>query len=175
MRVARYLLNPFGLLSSGAKSSVALSNAAILVCIALAQRGRALFAGAGLAIATYLSLYNIVLLAPLVAFISRRGGTIGVLVLLLAAAGSLAGLLFASASFAGSWSFIEATYGFTLAAPDLTPNIGFMWYFYTEVFSVFKPLFLWSSQLLLFFYCVPLTISLQCVPTFVFLILIPCS
>lgn len=155
------MLNPLGLLSSGAKSSVALCNAAILVAIASAQRGRALLSAAAIAFAAYLSLYPIMLISPLALMVARRRGALGVALLLLGTGASLAGLLFASHRLVGSWRFLEEVYGFTLTVPDLTPNVGFFWYFFTEVFSTFKPLFLWSFQLHIALYWLPLSLTLR--------------
>ncbi|KAF2891800.1 hypothetical protein ILUMI_14373 [Ignelater luminosus] len=61
-----------------------------------------------------------------------------------------------------SWDFLSSTYGFTLTAPDLRPNIGLFWYFFTEVFEQFKELFLYSFQInILLVYLVPLSIRLR--------------
>ncbi|XP_018026844.1 phosphatidylinositol glycan anchor biosynthesis class U protein [Hyalella azteca] len=56
-------------------------------------------------------------------------------------------LLLVSAEIAGGWDFLEATYGFILSAPDLTPNIGLFWYFFTEMFEHFRLFFLAVFQL----------------------------
>lgn len=62
---------------------------------------------------------------------------------------------------------------FSLNHRDLQPNIGLFWYFFTEMFEHFRPLFLFSFQLnATILYLVPLTIKLQKQPIFLATILI---
>lgn len=56
---------------------------------------------------------------------------------------------------------------------DLQPNIGLFWYFFTEMFEHFRPLFLFSFQMnATVLYLVPLTIKLHKQPIFLSTILI---
>lgn len=56
---------------------------------------------------------------------------------------------------------------------DLQPNIGLFWYFFTEMFEHFRPLFLFSFQMnATVLYLVPLTIKLHKQPIFLATILI---
>lgn len=50
---------------------------------------------------------------------------------------------------------------FRLTVPDLTPNVGVFWYFFTEMFEHFHLLFLWTFQLNLIVYVVPLALVLK--------------
>ena len=45
-----------------------------------------------------------------------------------------------------SWSFLWATYGFILSVPELTPNMGLFWYFFTEMFEHFRVFFVCTFQ-----------------------------
>ncbi|XP_055296370.1 phosphatidylinositol glycan anchor biosynthesis class U protein [Sitodiplosis mosellana] len=85
----------------------------------------------------------------------------------------LTGLHIVSYCIVNDWSFLDSTYGFILNHRDLQPNIGLFWYFFTEMFEHFRPLFLFSFQLnATILYLVPLTIKLQKQPIFLATILI---
>lgn len=48
--------------------------------------------------------------------------------------------------------------------PDLTPNVGLHWYFFTEVFARFKPYYLLVFAAHPFLYALPLAVRLRCAP-----------
>jgi phosphatidylinositol glycan class U len=56
-----------------------------------------------------------------------------------------------------SWEYLAESFGFVLSVPDLTPNIGLFWYFFTEVFRTF---YLFAYQYHLFIYSIPLYLRL---------------
>ncbi|KIH56523.1 GPI transamidase subunit PIG-U [Ancylostoma duodenale] len=58
-----------------------------------------------------------------------------------------------------NWSFIEDTYGFILKVDDLTPNVGLVWYFFTQVFEHFRAFYLAVFQINLLVYVVPLLLN----------------
>ncbi len=60
-----------------------------------------------------------------------------------------------------SLKFIKSTYLFILKVPDLQPNVGLFWYFFTEIFDHFREFFTWVFQLNMFIYLIPLTIRLK--------------
>lgn len=76
-------------------------------------------------------------------------------------------LLFVSALLTGSWDFLAATYGVRLLLPDLTPNVGLWWYFFTEMFDSFREFFLGVFWLHVVSYMPGLTIRLRKQPLFV--------
>lgn len=85
-------------------------------------------------------------------------------------------LLFASRAVnSDSWDFLRSTYGFVLSVPDLTPNIGIFWYFFTEVFDHFRTFFVFVFQMHAFIYVAPLTIRLRQHPLFLAYILVAIS
>nr|CAD2201952.1 unnamed protein product [Meloidogyne enterolobii] len=53
------------------------------------------------------------------------------------------------------------TFGFFLTVPDLTPNVGIFWYFFTQVFDHYRSLFLCVFQLNTILYVVPITVLLR--------------
>ena len=57
--------------------------------------------------------------------------------------------------------FIECTYMFTLKVPDLVPNLGLFWYFFTEMFDHFRTFFTFVFQINAFIYAIPMTIRLR--------------
>lgn len=57
--------------------------------------------------------------------------------------------------------FIDCTYLFVLKVPDLVPNLGLFWYFFTEMFDHFRIFFTYVFQLNAFIYAIPLTIRLR--------------
>jgi len=109
-----------------------------------------------LSFASYLSMYPVLLLPPLMLLAfdrqapsSRRSSgsnsaAVGRFVLANAgaAAGTLASLVGLSYLVTGSWEFLPSTYGVQLTLSDLTPNIGLWWYFFTEMFDSFRSFFL---------------------------------
>ena len=65
-----------------------------------------------------------------------------------------------------NWSFLKATYLFTLKVQDLTPNIGLSWYFFTEMFDHFLEFFTWIVQINAFIHVIPLSVCLRDRPFF---------
>lgn len=71
-------------------------------------------------------------------------------------------LLFTSYYIMGSWSFLKNTLGFILLVPDLRPNIGLYWYFFTEMFEHFRALFIASFQInVSLLFIIPLALKLR--------------
>jgi hypothetical protein len=50
---------------------------------------------------------------------------------------------------------------FSLLVPDLRPNVGLFWYFFTEMFEHFRPLFVCAFQINCFLYVAPLALRLR--------------
>lgn len=49
----------------------------------------------------------------------------------------------------------------SLMVPDLRPNVGLFWYFFTEMFEHFRPLFVCAFQINCFLYVAPLALRLR--------------
>lgn len=105
--------------------------------------------------ASYLSLYPVLLLPPMV-MLAGGGGKMVVVFM-----GAVAGLLGVSWGVTGSWEFMASTYGVLLVLPDLTPNVGLWWYFFIEMFDSFRNFFLCVFQLHLAVYVGGLCIRLR--------------
>ncbi|KAK8184125.1 GPI transamidase subunit PIG-U [Phyllosticta citribraziliensis] len=150
---AGYLFNPFIIATMLARPTSALTSLFVLTAIASASRGRPMTLVLALSIASYLSMYPTLLFPPLLKLCydaewkrpqtkapqSPLWYTIFHSVELLVTAGSL---LYLSYLLMGSWEFISSTYGVHLLLPDLTPNVGLWWYFFTEMFDSFREFFL---------------------------------
>jgi len=67
----------------------------------------------------------------------------------------------ASALVAGGWGWVRNTWGAGFLLPDLTPNPGLWWYFFTEMFDHFRPFFLMVFSLHLAIYVFPISIKFQ--------------
>ncbi|CAL4063898.1 unnamed protein product, partial [Meganyctiphanes norvegica] len=158
---AAYLFCPYTVASCVAKTTTVFANMILAAAFVAMLNGYSMVFGCLIGLATYQSFYPVCLLVPgVLHFIQQLSGK--VLVRPIGAfLGSFILLLLISAEIAGSWEFIEATYGFILAAPDLTPNIGLFWYFFTEMFEHFRLFFLATFQINAFVYVLPLSIRLR--------------
>lgn len=173
---AGFLFNPYTIATCIARSTSAFTNLFILVAIAKACQGASLTFVLSLSAAAYLAMHPILLFPPLlvllydavaqkskaapnpVAFTAAH--TLGLAIV----SGTL---LAASAAVTGSWDFLAATYGVRLLLPDLTPNVGLWWYFFTEMFDSFREFFLGVFWLHVLSYMPGLTIRLRKQPLFV--------
>ncbi|KAG6810681.1 hypothetical protein H0H92_010769 [Tricholoma furcatifolium] len=72
----------------------------------------------------------------------------------------------------GGWSWIPQTWGASLTLPDLTPNTGLWWYFFTEMFDHFRPFFLMVFSVHLLIYIAPICIKFQYDPLYAAFLLI---
>lgn len=73
----------------------------------------------------------------------------------------LALLLLLSRTFLPTWSFVSSVYLTPLTLPDLTPNSGLWWYFFTEMFDAFRSFFLGVFWLHMLSYSVPFCLRLS--------------
>ncbi|TFY57282.1 hypothetical protein EVG20_g8607 [Dentipellis fragilis] len=173
---ASYLLNPYLFLSSLALSTSTFENALVLLALMFACEGRPSPALLTLALSAQLSLPTALLLPaitmlllttplsqlatprafPTAQVFSKRTGR------MLAEFGTYFAVLTAAATIAaGGMSWAENTWGAGLALPDLTPNPGLWWYFFTEMFDYFRPFFLVVFSVHLVIYVVPLCVKFQ--------------
>lgn len=128
-----------------------------------------------LALASYLSMYPVLLFLPLALLCYDRrhitnsnDSLLSFLLRDLVALGvSICGLLQMSSFITGSWEFIASTYGVQLLLPDLTPNVGLWWYFFIEMFDSFRAFFIGVFWLHLSSYVCGMTLRLRRQPLFV--------
>ncbi|KAI0822014.1 PIG-U-domain-containing protein [Trametes gibbosa] len=168
-----YLLNPYILLPSLAFSTSSMENMLCLLAIMFACRGRASASLFALASLVHLSLPSILLAAPLILLnISRPVSRLALprpfdiplrktLPLITELFGYAALLTLASTIVCGNWLWVEKTWGASLTLPDLSPNPGLWWYFFTEMFDHFRPFFLMVFSVHLLIYIAPICIKFQ--------------
>lgn len=182
--VGVHALNPFGIMTTLAASTAAITNLAVLIAFYNMVLGNRLLCTLFLAIASYQTLYPIVFIVPValhfykqscklpsVSFTSKKAvcsytETFGLFGIFL---GFLLGFSFMMEK---NWDFLFSTYGFILSVPDLTPNVGVFWYFFTEMFDHFRTLFVCVFQLNAVVYTLPLAIKFSEKPCFLLFVLI---
>ncbi|XP_054278899.1 phosphatidylinositol glycan anchor biosynthesis class U protein-like [Macrosteles quadrilineatus] len=150
--LAAYLFNPYTILSCAAHTTTVFANLGLAVFFCSMLHGHLLVCGFSLALATLQSLYPASLIVPAALLAAQSGGarssaSARVALLIVAFVVPLVGLLGACYHISGSWHFLHSTYGFILNIPDLRPNVGLFWYFFTEMFEHFRPLFICAFQL----------------------------
>ena len=130
-----------------------------------------------LGLASYLSLYPILLLPPLILLCYDRQArskketlyistySVRYISMFLGTNGWF--LYLSNILTAGSWEFLSSTYGVQLLLPDLTPNMGLWWYFFIEMFDSFREFFLGVFWLHLGGYVGGLCIRVRKQPLFV--------
>lgn len=150
---ALFLFNPFTIATCIGRSTTVFTTCAILHAIANAISGRHFHAMVALAFASYLSMYPLLLLPPLILLCYDRQKQPAAprapdawikftATMFMDVFGALAVLFQMSFMLTGSWEFLSSTYGVQLTLSDLAPNIGLWWYFFVEMFDSFRSFFL---------------------------------
>lgn len=158
------LFNPFSILVAVSRSSALFTSLAIVTAITNVLRKKSFAAMFCLAFAAYLSVYPVLLIAPmtlLVADIGKQNTFKAMSISITTFTISIAAMFYASYMWLGSWNFVWSNYSIVLFMTDLTPNIGLWWYFFTEMFEDFRNFFLVVFQLHLLIYVMPLCIQLR--------------
>jgi len=175
---AAFLFNPFTIATCIGRPTSVFTTCAILHAISKAVVGASFSSMLAIGFASYLSMYPLLLLPPLILLCYDRSLKQGKSIIgfvvgnILAVGGSIYGLLQMSSMITGSWEFLSSTYGVQLLLPDLTPNVGLWWYFFIEMFDSFRNFFLGVFWLHLASYVGGLTIRLRTQPLFVLTILL---
>lgn len=162
------MINPLSIGTCLAKSSLVFHNLLLTLTFYFFVNTQLIPFILTLSLASSISLYPIVLLAPALIQLTKTNRSIiriSLVIILFALAS--AGILAANYALNHqSWSFIESTYSFIFHVPDYTPNIGIFWYFFTEMFDHFRSLFVWTFQMhVLVLYLLPFSIRLRYLKT----------
>ena len=172
-----HFFGPYSIATCLAHSTAVFSSVAVLLCWLYTLRGNVFLSCLTLAVATYQSLYPAIFIIPIAtqlflmadpkpsSFVGRAAVRSYVRTVVTFAV-CVAALLGASFSLEGSWAFLRSTYGFILGVPDLTPNVGVFWYFFTEMFEHFRIFFVCVFQINTFVYSIPLAVKLRERPLF---------
>ncbi|WKX88185.1 hypothetical protein Q1695_008089 [Nippostrongylus brasiliensis] len=154
-----YFLNPITIASSAVLSLSVVHNFITAAIVYFFSLGFILPCVALLSLSASLSMYPLILLGSvLLRFPSLKERLVAV--------GGLAlgcgALLLCNWLVNGmNWNFVEDTYGFILRVEDLSPNVGLVWYFFTQVFEHFRAFYLMVFQINLLVYVLPLVLSLR--------------
>ncbi|KAJ3553452.1 hypothetical protein NP233_g12640 [Leucocoprinus birnbaumii] len=175
---ASYLLNPYVFLPTLALSSSSLQSSITLLTLKYAAEGQASPSLFFLSVLMHIDLSTLTLLLPILLLLisdpqshlasprpltsnlRRTLPLFGEFVLYTAV------LSVASTVIVGGIQWIPQTWGATLTLPDLTPNTGVWWYFFTEMFDHFRPFFLMVFSVHLLIYVVPMCIKFQYDPLY---------
>lgn len=170
---AMYFLNPYLLLPSLAFSTSSIENAVCLLAIMFACEKRTSASLLALAFLVQLSLSSVLLILPIILllmtnptsqlasprpFSGKWTQSLGLVVELIVYSTVLT---LASTLVSGGFLWVSQTWGASLTLPDLTPNPGLWWYFFTEMFDHFRPFFLMVFSVHLLIYIVPICIKFQ--------------
>lgn len=153
---------------------------AILHAIAKAIAGNPFTSMLALSFATYLSMYPVLLLPPLILLAydrqhaSNKSSSLPLFagINVVAVTLCLSVLFLGSYLLTGSWEFVASTYGIQLTLTDLTPNVGLWWYFFVEMFDSFRAFFLAVFWLHLSCYVGGLSIRIRTQPLAVLALLL---
>lgn len=176
---AVFLFNPFTIATCIGRSTGVFTTCAILHAVAKSIAGAPFSAMVAISFASYLSMYPLLLLPPLILLAYDRRDTSYPSYLPRFALGSvslvgstLASLFAMSYLITGSLEFLSSTYGVQLTLSDLTPNVGLWWYFFIEMFDSFRSFFLAVFWLHLSSYVGGLTVRIRSQPLFVITLLV---
>lgn len=184
---AVYLFNPFTLLTCLARPTTVFTTCFILLSTRQATQAKANATAFALAIASYSSLHPLLLLPPIGLLCydqsckapqqpSNDDGKSGkqatiepkkptplsfTIAFLTPFLLTLLLLLTLSRLLLPSSTFLSTLYLTPLSLPDLTPNPGLWWYFFTEMFDAFRAFFLGVFWLHMLAYSAPFTIRLR--------------
>ncbi|XP_050399023.1 phosphatidylinositol glycan anchor biosynthesis class U protein [Patella vulgata] len=183
--IAVHFLNPYTISTCLARSTASVSNLAVIYIFYYMLHNKLILCTFFIAVATYQSFYPFILVAPVALYFyihqtspksvtsyNSSGAIFSYTRTCLLSIGWLMVLLGLSCVMEGSWSFLYSTYGFILTVPDLSPNVGVFWYFFTEMFEHFRVFFICVFQINAVVYTVPLAVKLRKNPVFFLYMLI---
>ncbi|KAL4702945.1 hypothetical protein ACJJTC_008723 [Scirpophaga incertulas] len=178
--LSTYLFNPYSILNCAGMTTTVIQNVLVAASLWGASTGHAILACAFVALATHQALYPILLIVPiaiLLADVNKGCNKCSYIKTLLAFVLCWGFFIYISAYIMdGSYNYVYNTYGFILTVPDLKPNIGLFWYFFTEMFEHFRLLFVCAFQInALALYIVPLTLRFRKEPVLLATVLIALS
>ncbi|KAL0569558.1 hypothetical protein V5O48_012410 [Marasmius crinis-equi] len=168
-----YLFNPYLFLPSLALSTSSLENMLAMLALLFACQKKPSQALLAASFLLHLSLSSIVLLAPTFLLLlsdphshlasprTYPGDVKKLPSLVLEFFAYFLSLAVASCLVTGGVTWVSQTWGASLTLPDLTPNTGLWWYFFTEMFDHFRPFFLMIFSVHLLMYIAPMCIKFQ--------------
>lgn len=161
---AAYLFNPYIILNCIGLTTTVFTNLLYSIALVSMTRRSMFWSCISIALLTLQGLYPISLMVPATIYVAStaKNKKISIVTMLIIFTSILVALFAISYCIMESWSFLWSTIGFILTVPDLRPNIGLYWYFFTEMFEHFRWLFIASFQInVSLLYIVPLALRLR--------------
>ncbi|CAK9815749.1 Phosphatidylinositol glycan anchor biosynthesis class U protein [Anthophora quadrimaculata] len=162
---AGYLFNPYVILNCVGHTTTVFTNLLYSIALVAMTKSSIFWSNLSISLLALQGLYPISLIVPTIIYIARSDSTNqkrNIIIFVTTFISTLTALFCICYYIMGSWSFISSTLGFILTVPDLRPNIGLYWYFFTEVFENFRWLFIASFQINVgLLYIVPLALRLR--------------
>ncbi|XP_057660776.1 phosphatidylinositol glycan anchor biosynthesis class U protein [Diorhabda carinulata] len=158
-----YLFNPYTILNSVGYSTTVFYNFYLSCVLFTMVNGLPLLCGIFLAKTASISFYSLVLLLPGVIYFNHIFKSVKMCVICVVSfvISSLVIVLMCS-DYGKDFSYFRSVYGCILNVPDLQPNIGLFWYFFTEMFEHFRELFIYAFQInTTILYLVPISIKFR--------------
>lgn len=163
-----YTLNPFCIVSCVAQSTVGIHNFVLLAWFLALVKGQTLVAYIFLAVHTNMNIYTGSLIVASVLFVyensqKKPNSLLKYMGQNLIVFSGLVGCVFGINLWLEDYNtrFVECTYFFILKVPDLVPNLGVFWYFFTEMFDHFRLFFTYVFQFNVLLYAIPISIRLR--------------
>ncbi|XP_076267223.1 phosphatidylinositol glycan anchor biosynthesis class U [Rhynchophorus ferrugineus] len=158
-----FLFNPYSLLGCVGHSTTGIHNFFLAVFIYGMFHGYAIVSAISLAVCSSVTFYHVILLSPLyIHFVKIYNSKVKGLLVVIYFSIFLALLTLYNSNYGQDFKFIKNVYGCIWTVPDLQPNIGLFWYFFTEMFDHFRELFIFSFQInATILYLLPLSLTFR--------------
>lgn len=160
---AAFLFNPYTIFNCVGLSTIVFHNFFLALFLFSMLHGHIIFSVLSLAFCTMMSFYPVVLIIPVfLYFFSIYKSKIRAFITVALFITTLVALRHISVILSGGTGFMKNVYGFIITVPDLQPNIGLFWYFFTEMFDHFRDLFISSFQInATILYLIPLSVKFR--------------
>ncbi|CAG9765690.1 unnamed protein product [Ceutorhynchus assimilis] len=161
-----FLFNPYSLLGCIGHSTMGIHNFFLSLFIFGMIYGSVVVSSFALAVCATVSFYPVILILPLsIYFVKEYKSNTKAVLAIVNFVTFLVLITIYNSNFGKDFSFVKNVYGCILSVPDLQPNIGLFWYFFTEMFDHFRELFIYSFQInTTILYLVPLSIRFRNTP-----------
>ncbi|XP_023017111.1 phosphatidylinositol glycan anchor biosynthesis class U [Leptinotarsa decemlineata] len=158
-----FLFNPFTLLSCAGHSTTVFHNLFLSLLLLSMVQGIPIVCGIFLALCSSVSFYPVVLVIPVFLYFSNvHNSTFKALFTVKIFLLSAFLIVAFCTDLLQDFGYLKNVYGCILTVPDLQPNIGLFWYFFTEMFDHFRELFIFAFQInASVLYLVPLSIKFR--------------
>ncbi|KAK9874010.1 hypothetical protein WA026_002363 [Henosepilachna vigintioctopunctata] len=158
---ATFLFNPYTILNCVGFTTTVFFNFFLSVFLYLLLSRKFFLCSLFLAFCTSMSFYSIILVVPMCLHAYKQfNGNFRAIFSMISFLVNFLVIMFIGHLLDKTDSFLENVYGFIITVPDLKPNIGLFWYFFTEMFDHFRELFIYSFQInATILYLIPLALK----------------